>query len=189
MALLNGSYNGRSIIISNEKTGGVIHASVSEHFRDSMTIEVRAALPGLKVGDQVGVLVMTPGRPHEYQGNVTKVGFLNTIALFSGQEKENRKSDRFKADIPGQIESLVYDGEAFALHTPLPIRLIDISTTGALMRTVPYAMAVNAVFGMRLVVGDREDMLTAEVVRTRGTVVDTMDYGCRFIGGAQSKEE
>jgi len=156
---------------------------VTEHNREEQQIQVGSLPEDLHINDNCSLLVLTSPSPCEYLGKVKKVGGSVFIAMFQGQEKENRTATRYAVNAPALIDTLITEGQPYSLHTPLTIRLINISTGGVRFRAPYYSLADGDVFQMRMIISQNKKKLIAQVVNHVDNEPSSSDYGCIFLYG------
>jgi len=183
MSVLSDNYTGCSVLIYNTDGEHLLDTVVSEHNREAQQIQVSALPEDLHVNDNCSLLVLTSPSPCEYLGKVKKVGGSVFIAMYQGQEKENRTATRYAVNAPALIDTLITEGHPYLLHTPLAIKLINISTGGVRFRAPYYSLADGDVFQMRVVISQNKKKLIAQVVNHVDDEPASSDYGCLFLYG------
>jgi hypothetical protein len=103
------------------------------------------------------------------------------IKLYKEQVEENRREIRYKMDLPGTIESLLFDGKSYPLHTMIDVRVVNISKSGMRIITKESALHAENKFTVHIKIGENDKRLTGEVVNFRDTPPDKTEYGCRLI--------
>ena len=159
---------------------------VTDYNKNALVIEVEEIPPVLGNGERCRLLILSSPSPCEYQGRVTKMGARKTIAMFFGQEKESRGAVRYMLSCPALIENLVYENHAYQLHTPLEIKLINISQSGVRFRAPVYALLDCDRFQMRLKISDNDKLLIADVKNHFDDDFGASEYGCYFLIGSES---
>lgn len=137
------------------------------------------------------VVVDTSPLPWEYMGRVRAIGTQPvSIVLYNGkrQEADSRRNPRFKAITTATIESLIDNGGAYALHTPLEVGIVDISQSGVRISTSENVIAVGIQFEMRLKIGAEDEWLIAETVNSSQTGPLRFEYGCSFLGKSGARK-
>jgi len=181
MSVLTGDFTGCSVLIYNTDGNHLISTHIREHDREDQHIKLNLMPDELSVNDNCKVFVLSSPTPCEFLGKVKKLGGNTTIAMFQGQEKENRGSTRYAVSTPAGIESLVIDGKSYNLQNPVEVTLINISTSGVRFRAPYYSFIVGDVFIMNLVISNSKKIVTAKVVNCVEKLNVSSDYGCRFM--------
>jgi len=183
MTSLSSDYTGCTVFIYG--TGGDHLGStlVSSYDKKQLRIEVLELPEVLVAGAGCKLLIMSSPAPCEYLGRVVREGAKSLIAMYQGQEKENRKSVRYKINTTALIENLVCDLKAFPLLKPLEIKLINISKSGVRFSAPVYALIDGNRFQMRMKISDSEKVLIAEVIHHTNIGHEITEYGCRFLIG------
>jgi hypothetical protein len=104
------------------------------------------------------------------------------IKLYEEHTEENRKEARYKTDLPGNIESLIYDGKSYPLNTELEVRIIEISKSGMRILAKENTLVMDAIFHIHLKIGENDKLLSGKVVNCKKTPPDSDEYGCRLVG-------
>ena len=183
MSVLSDNYTGCTVLIYNMDGEHLLDTVVTEHNREEQRIQVSSLPEVLHINDICSLLVLTSPSPCEYLGKVKKIGASVFIAMFQGQEKENRTATRYAVNAPALIDTLITEGHPYSLHTPLTIRLINISTGGVRFRAPYYSLADGDVFQMRMVISQNKKKLIAQVVNHVDDEPASSDYGCIFLYG------
>jgi len=183
MTSLSADFTGCPVLIYSES--GVLLGSteIEAYDRGVMRVEVKETPPSLNAGGVCRMLILSSPSPCEFQGRIIKEGARKSIAMFFGQEKENRSATRYKVDYEATIENLICDGKAYPLHTPQVVSLINISQSGARFRTPQYSFIDGDRFQMRMLIKDSAKLLIADVVNHIDKDNGYSEYGCRFLIG------
>ena len=189
MSALNSDFTGCSVFFYDDAGNNLGNTTVIDYNKKALRIEVPYTPPSLTVGSSCKLLILSSPSPCEYQGRVAKEGAKKIIALFFGHEKENRRSVRYKVNIPALIENMIYDNRAYPLHTPLEIELVNISQSGMRFRAPFTALSDDDRFQIRLRINKSEKLLIADVVYHIDKGTETSEYGCRFLIGSERAVE
>ncbi|MDR0325189.1 MAG: PilZ domain-containing protein [Oscillospiraceae bacterium] len=175
-------YKGCAALIYDEEANQLAELKILDYDANENSVEVED-LPSLAVGASCEVLILTAPTPHVYKGRIHKRGGLNkVITLYRGAEAESRHEIRFKIDMPASIESLVCDGKPFPLHSPVEIRLVNISKDGMRIRVKQRTLSDGDMIRVRLKAAGGGKLLTAIAIYHRD-VEEYAEYGCSFVGG------
>ena len=183
MSVLSDNYTGCTVLIYNMDGEHLLDTVVAAHNREEQQIQVSSLPEDLHINDSCSLLVLTSPSPCEYLGKVKKVGGSVFIAMYQGQEKENRTATRYAVNAPAIIDTLITDGQPYSLHTPLTITLINISTGGVRFRAPYYSLADGDVFQMRMIISQNKKKLIAQVLNHVDNEPASSDYGCLFLYG------
>jgi hypothetical protein len=159
----------------------LLSSKITDHDRKNERVEIEGSVPGAKKGDVCRLYVATPPAPCEYTGRVFISGYESTIfAIYARKEKETREHERYPVKTKAVIESMVYAGKSYALHTPAEVLILNISKGGVKVRAPLGAMAIGNKFEIRLKIGERYELLLAEVMNAFDSENNSTDYGCRL---------
>ena len=187
MTASGADYSGCSILIYDSGGNHLGDTVVTFYDKSSLRVEVRDMPASLNVGNMCKLLILSAPTPYEYFGRVLKEGSRWAIAMYKGQEKENRSAARYKVNSKAVIENLVCDGKAFPLHTPLEVTVTNISRSGLRIRTAHYAMTNGDRFQMRMKISDGDKLLIADVTNHVDRGNESSEYGCRFLIGSSDQ--
>jgi len=183
MSVLSDNYTGCTVFIYDMNGDHLLDTVVTDHNREEQQLKVNSLPVELHINDKCSLLVLTSPSPCEYLGKVKKIGGNIFIAMYQGQEKENRTATRYAVNAPAMIDTLITEGHPYSLHTPLNVTLINISTSGVRFRAPYYSLAEGDVFQMRMVISQNKKKLIAQVLNHIDKEPVSSDYGCLFLYG------
>ena len=137
MTSLGSDFTGCSVLIYDGAGNQLGSSTAVSYSRSSLRLELEKIPPSLGIGSVCRLLILTSPSPCEFQGRVNKDGSKKVIAMYFGQEKENRGSTRYKVNYKAMIENMVFNGRAYTLHTPVEVDIINISQSGVRFNTPP----------------------------------------------------
>lgn len=181
MAASSGDFSGCSIMLYDLSGNHLFDTVVTSYDKITLRVELQTTPDTLNPGTVCKLLILSAPTPYEFLGRVVKEGAQKYIAMYKGQEKENRGAERFKVSYPAIIENLICDGQAYPLHTPLKVLLVNISKSGVRLRTQFYALSVGDRFQLRMKISGSEKLLIADVTNHMDKEPDLSEYGCRFL--------
>jgi len=182
MSALGSDFTNHTVLIYNLSGTHLGSTIIREHDKGAQQIQVNIMPEELNLNDDCKLLILSSPIPCEFQGKVKRVGGNHFIAMFQGQEKENRGSARYIVSTPAQIDNLIVDGKVHPLQTPVKVVLINISTSGVRFRAPYYSFEIGDEFQMNFIISNSRKLITAAIVNFVDNVDSTSDYGCRFIG-------
>ena len=185
MTSLSSDFTGCPVLIYDNDGERLGNTVITSYNRTSLRIEVKDTPQSLDAGCTCKLLILSSPSPCEFCGRVNKDGNKKIIAMYFGHEVENRGSTRYKVSFPGAIENLICDGKAYPLHTPLQVRLMNISQSGVRFRTPYYSLIDGDRFQMRIEINNSAKLLIADVVNHVDRDNDSSEYGCRFLIGSE----
>ena len=185
MAVLSSDFTDHTVLIYDLTGNHLISTVVRNHDRDAQHIQVNLIPEELKVNDNCKILMLSSPTPCEFMGKVKKVGGNLFIAMFQGQEKENRGATRYPVNSPALIDTLLIDGDTHNLQTPLKVTLLNISTSGVRFRAPYYSFEKGDLFRMHFIISNNRKEITAEVINYVDDPLNNSkafsDYGCKFV--------
>lgn len=182
MAVMGMNYKGYTAIVKGQDNGSEMRTVILEHDTNFMTIEVKGRPNGIAIGEHVNILVLLPGSAHEFSGVLRKCNGTTTgMTLYNGRVKESRGATRYVANSPALVAHLIYSGQLVPLCNPLNVLLVNVSTSGALIRTKPNSFAKDAEAELKMNTGDSETVVQGVVVRVHDIDEGATEYGFRFV--------
>jgi hypothetical protein len=127
------------------------------------------------------LLILTSPVPYAYMGMMRKRGFEKLINLYEEHIEENRTETRYKTDLTGNIESLVYDGKSYPLHTVAAVKIINISKNGLRLYAKSYTLNMDDMFYVNIKIGENDKLLAGKVVNFKDVPPEHAEYGCRLV--------
>jgi hypothetical protein len=183
MAALSGDYTGCIVSFYDASKNHLGSTIVTYYNRILQRIEVKEIPPAVNMDDDFMMLILTSPSPCEYHGKIKIEGKKIYIGLFRRKERENRGATRYRVDCSALIENFVCEGKGYLLHTPLEIKLINISKSGARFSAPNYALLDGDIFQMRMKISKSDKLLIAEVINHQDKNADITEYGCSFLKG------
>jgi len=182
MSALGSDFTDHTVLIYDVNGNHLGSTIIREHDKSAQQIQVNIMPEELKINDDCKLLILSSPIPCEFQGKVKRTGGNHFIAMFQGQEKENRGSARYMVSTPAQVDNLIVDGKVHPLQNPVKVVLINISTSGVRFRAPYYSFEEGDEFQMTFVISNTKKQITAAIVNYIDNDGSSSDYGCRFIG-------
>ncbi|MDR2569123.1 MAG: PilZ domain-containing protein [Oscillospiraceae bacterium] len=170
-----------SAIIYDEKGNELANAQILEYDRNRNTIVVddKFALDNRQYCE---LMILTTPAPLAYKGTIHKHNsYQKLIALFKEHTRENRSEARYKVNLTANVKHLIYDNKAYAMHTAIDAQVIDLSTKGLRIRSVPNALAKGNIFQISVNNQNSTNLLYADVKYCVNPSPNHSEYGCRFL--------
>ena len=183
--MIQKDFSGCNVLIYRENGDLLTNEKIVEHNKNDRTIVVQDS-PALNNVKRCGLLILTEPSPYAYKGTIHKHDMLHKlIGLYQEKEAENRKSDRYKVDLPAKIDSLIINGRTYPKQTPLEVRVVNISKSGIRLRAKPNAVNKGNIFDIRVENGGKDYLrLTAEVINCSEVSPEYSEFGCRLTAKA-----
>jgi hypothetical protein len=169
-----------NVLIYDYEQNLITNAKIWEHnqIENYIVIQDWPELAGL---EECKLLVLTSPTPFSYVGMPRKRGTEWFIKLFEEQVEENRREIRYRTDLPGSIECLIYGGKVHPLHTVLEVRVVNISKSGIRILAKENTLSAGVGFHIQLKIGENNKTLAGTVVNLRNTPQSLSEYGCRLM--------
>ena len=187
MSTSNTDYVGSHVLVYNDEGENIFDTIVIEYDKVDKHIILEELPPELSVGDTCKLFVLTEPTPKECFGRIKFDAGKTIVAIFKEQSKEQRRATRYKVDFTGSIEKLVYDKQPYALHEPVEVKLINISTGGVRFKAHPDTISKGDSFHMRVAIRSEVKLLIATVVNNKEINSENAEYGCRFIAASEMR--
>jgi len=181
MAVFSGDFTDQTVLLYDSKGNHLGNTIINNHDRGAQHIQVNVMPESLKINDNCKLLVLSSPIPYEFMGKIKRVGGNLYIAMFQGQERENRGSVRYPVRTPALVDAFIIDNEIHTMQAPIKVSLINISTTGIRFRAPYYSFEIGDEFQMYMTISNSNKRITARVINYKDNEPASSDYGCRFI--------
>jgi hypothetical protein len=179
---VKGDYTGCAVLLYDGNGDYIKRCEVSHFNRRTYQLQLRDGVPlSLAVDDICSLLILTEPSPREYKGRVLVDKSERVLVLFRGKDKESRRVGRYKVNFPALITSLIRDGEVYDLHTPITVKVINISRNGVRLHASSNALRERDMIRLQVNIDGTEKRLTSLVVNTLDRDAGTSEYGCGLI--------
>lgn len=182
---ITSSYVGCRTFIYDENGDEIIKTHITEHGKDDMTITVKGAINPEKSDAPVTVLIISDEGIYEYSGRVRKFAssYMETkIGLFGGcEKKDTRESKRYPINMPASVKSLMINEEAIPLLNPLSVSVLNLSTSGALIKASADCFTKDSIIQMLVDINGHATNIYGRIVRVKEVDASTAEYGCQFV--------
>ncbi len=178
-------FTGCRVVIPFTDMGISSHETkIIEHNRQFHTIKIKIdGANFISSLTHISIVIFTKDDILHFMGSVRKSFDINTIeiAIYNGKHKEDRRNPRYDISSCGLVSSLCISRQFITLRTPLMVNVINISSSGALVRTLPNAFFKGSIFSLDLELNGSEMKLMCLVVRVNELDAETANYGCEFV--------
>ena len=181
MSVLANNFTGCSVLLYDADNNQLGSAIVKEHDRGAQHIKIDTVPDMLSTNDNFKVFVLSSPAPCEFSGRLRKIGGSHIIAMFHGNEIENRSSARHPVKAVASINALIIDNQVHFPQNPIHVVLLNISTNGVRFRAPFHTLNKGDRFKMNLAISNNKRIITAEVVNSVDQGTKHSDYGCRFM--------
>lgn len=181
--MLMQDYAGRHIFIHDGMGNSIANSTIETHNREYMTVQVKGRFAGPAGSEFVSVLILAGDGIHEYKGKIrhSTKPLTTELALFKGKITENRTSKRYAINTIAGVERISMNDIPVPLQSPLTVLVVNLSTSGVLLRAVPGCFAPDSILSFRLNIGGKDAIISAQVVRVSEIDTTTHQYGCMLI--------
>jgi len=170
------------VIIYNSGGNFLIKAVVVEYDPNEMLLEVSEELPGIRQGERLLLLIIHSGGASEFSATARKVyNGRREMSIFSERQREGRAALRHELNSPAVIQNVIVDNVRMALQQPLQVTVENLSSTGALLKSVMRYFAIGNTLEIEVNIGGQDAMLYGKVVREQLNRDNTVSYGCKFV--------
>lgn len=173
----------RRILIKNAEDGKIIADTKIDSF-DSVTNSVLIKADSLAERKYytISAFVFAKDCLYEFFGTIRGALVDNQVEVFLGKskEKEDRAKTRYPVALEGKIDGIVIEGRKIKLRKAMPIRTVNMSANGVLMKADSGCFRIGDGFFLGLKVEGGEIELSCEIVRIQNSDMQTEEYGCRI---------
>ncbi len=174
----------RAVIYYKEGQSEGLEAKVVSHNKQFHTIMVSSRdIKLLNSYSHVLVIIFADGQLVNYKGTVRKSHDSSSveIAIYNGTNQESRRHKRFDVNISAFVDRLVISDQSVTLRKPFDILFLNMSSSGALIRTYPGVFFLGTVFRTTVDINGSDMVVLCIVVRVSEKDIETCDYGCEFL--------
>jgi hypothetical protein len=177
-----GKYIGRATLVYDANGQYIKECLVTQFDAKNYRMQLRSGVPeSMEVGEISSILILVEPTPHEYKCRIIEFASERMFLLFHGKERENRRINRYKVDFDAHIISLLRDGEVFALHTSVVVKVINISRNGLRLRTQANTLRKGDRVHVKIQMEEIEKIMTALVVNELDAGSNLTEYGCAMV--------
>jgi hypothetical protein len=169
-----------NVLIYDVEGNLLVNAEIWEHNIKERYIVVQD-WPELAGVSRCKLLILTAPMPYSYLGTIHKRSFEKLIKLYDEHMEENRKEIRYKTDLPGNIENLVYDWTSYPLHKALEVQIVNISRNGIRIQAKDNTLNVGDIFQINIKISGNDKLLMGKVANYRYISQDHCEYGCFLV--------
>jgi hypothetical protein len=170
-----------NVLIYDKDNNQLANVKIWEHNNKENYIIVQD-WPELAGVDRCKLLILTAPAPYAYSGVMSKHNIDKIIRLYEEHVEENRREVRYKTDLAGVIESLVYEGKSYPLHTSINVRIINISKSGMRIHARGNTLTADDILNVMVKIGENDKLLTGTVVNFKDYSPEHSEYGCYLVG-------
>ena len=176
------NFIGCMVLIHNKKGELLTKTRIVDYDRKYQMIKVEH-MPDLDRNQILKLFILAHPSPCEYKGRIVRIGKEKEIALFSGEEKEQRQAIRYKIDMSAIIENVVEEGILKPASPLIKVDILDISTHGFSFIDEFSKWNEGDILHIRPSVGIEESpqVWVVQVVRSSLMEDEKPIYGCRFL--------
>jgi hypothetical protein len=169
-----------NVLIYDDEDKQLANVKIWEHNSEENYIVIQD-WPELHGVERCKLLILTAPAPYAYIGTIRKHGVDLNIKLYEEHIEENRGEVRYKTDLPGNIEYLIYDGKSYPLHTVIGVTIINISKSGMRILAKENTLSAGDRFNVHVQIGKNNKRLTGMVANSKNVTTEHTEYGCRFV--------
>ncbi len=120
---------------------------------------------------------------YKFYGTIRGVMRENELEVLIGkcETMEERQAVRYSIALEGSVEGVYIDEEKIFLHKSIPIEVIDMSSTGILLKAEAGFFNIGEIYFLMLKTNAGTLKMRCEIVRIKnGGEALTEEYGCRI---------
>lgn len=138
----------------------------------------------LKENERISILILHKSAVYEFQGTVRRMELSGDqeLALFKGNEKEDRKAVRYVVNLSATIECLIIGKKLTPLASPEKVLIKNLSQTGILVQMDSKIFSPGAEFQVKIHINGAQTRLNACVKRVNKLESQKFEFGCALTG-------
>ena len=169
------------VFIYDTENNLIARTTVTGYGRDEMYIEVAGGLENVKPGIRLHLLIIHSTGASELSGTYKSMRQgIYEISIYGERQRDVRASARRVLNTSAVISDMVSELGTEELSAPLPVTIVNMSTTGVLISPKDIHLKTGALLQIEFNVSRKVCILYAEVVREQTDSDGTLRYGCRL---------
>ena len=172
-------FKGCTVYVYDLSGGLVVKTAVLEHSIANSAVTL-PLLPEFEDQSRYNLMILCEPSPYSFSCVSTINGDFVTFALIKGDVREQRSHVRYAMSGTVSVIAYLFEGKAFALHTPQDAGLVNISKGGMRLRMKPNSLSLDDLVHISLDIGDKRRVLSAHVVNLFNAD-DNSEYGCELL--------
>ena len=172
-------FKGCSVYVYDLSGKLVVKTTVLEHNVANSAI-ILPSLPELEDQARYNLMILCDPSPYSFSCLSEIKEDIVTFVLIKGDVREQRSHIRYAMSGTVSVSAYLYEGKAFALHTPQDAGLVNISKGGMRLRMKPNSLSLDDMVHICLDIGEKKRVLSAHVVNLFNTD-DNAEYGCELL--------
>lgn len=173
---------GLKVVVRDVKSGATIADTIVRYYDKHFDV-IRIDSDGVndEMYSRVQVLLFSPKGLLKCSGTVRGNGSTGEIdiALYNGNEEDDRKAVRYALTMPGTISSIFRPGEGVK-EGSTAITVINMSTTGFLFQGPEGLLDKKDVVKITCLFKGKRISMQGEVVRIQHRDIQHTEYGCKL---------
>lgn len=131
---------------------------------------------------QIYAFVFAESYLYKCNGTIREMQKGDEIEVFLGkyESMEERHAVRYSLGLEGSVEGVYIDGNEVPFQKPMPIKTVNMSSTGILLHADDGCFQIGESYALLLKTNIGELKMQCEVVRVTNSDGMTADYGCRI---------
>lgn len=182
--MLGKNLKGYNVVARDSETQEVVvRNKVLKYDNERNVIEVEIDKDKTMDGLKLDVLVYNKSDAYHYKGTIRYFsGVRNTeIAIYKGEEKADRKSERFELNLKGVITESILVQRIHIADEKVAALVVDISTNGIRIEKEKNTLDIGDLFTLQLFVNGESKIFCGKVVRTINETENSIQYGCLLL--------
>ena len=176
---MGAKFKGCAAYIYDEAGKLLVRSTVTAHNAGNSSLDIPYA-DGITDQANYELLIMTTPSPFAFSCIAGIDGDRITLKLLRGEVREQRSSVRYEINGNATVVAYLYEGRAYALHTPQEAVLVNISKGGVRLKMKKNSLSIDDLVHVNIQIGDKPKILTAHVVNLCD-IDDSSEYGCELL--------
>lgn len=173
---------GLKVVVRDVKSGATIADTIVRYYDKHFdVIRIESDSVNDEIYPRVQVLLFSSKGLFKCSGTVRGNGSTGEvdIALYNGNEEDDRKAVRYVLTMPGTISNIFRPGEG-VIEASTAITVINMSTTGFLFQAPEGLVDKKDVVKINCLFKGKRISIQGEVVRIQHRDIQHAEYGCKL---------
>ena len=181
MANYTGHFVDSPVFIYDTGNNLIARTKITGYGKDEKYIEVADGLKNVKPGTRLQLIIIHSTGASELGGVLKSVrqGIFE-ISIYGEKEREVRNTARRVINASAVISDMVCGYETRTPSEPLPVVIVDMSTTGILINSGDSRLDMGTLLQVEFTVSKKTCILYGEIVRERADENGAHEYGCKL---------
>jgi len=181
MANYTGHFVDSPVFIYDTNNTLIARTKITGYGKVEKYIEVAEGLRNVKPGTKLQLLIIHSTGASELGGVLKSVRQgIYEISVYGEKEREVRATARHALNASAVISDMVHGYETKTPSEPIPVTIVDMSTTGILINSRDNRLDIGALLQVEFNAHKKTCILYGEIVREHADESGAYEYGCKL---------